>query len=161
MALPARSLQAVHPRDVTLADNARINAGDAIPAHVRRFILLSVTSVPHLEALLLLRENPAQRWNARQVARRLYMKEDTVADLLDALRVKGLIVMDATQVDEAGSGEAPCYIFRPATPALQQMLCDLAHCYSKNLLLVTHLIHSRQGNQAQQFADAFRIGKES
>ena len=47
----------------------------AIPDDLRRFILISIVSVPHLEALLLLRATPHQEWDGQAVSRRLYIPE--------------------------------------------------------------------------------------
>jgi hypothetical protein len=41
------------------------------------------------------------------------------------------------------------------------MLRQLATAYSRDLIGVTDLIHSRTARRAQQFADAFRIRKDS
>ena len=43
----------------------------SIPEDVRRFVLTSIPSVPFLEALLLMRANPAQGWSRDTLARRL------------------------------------------------------------------------------------------
>ena len=41
------------------------------------------------------------------------------------------------------------------------MVEQLATSYRSNLVEVTALIHSRTGRMAQQFADAFKLRKES
>ena len=51
-----------------------------IPEDLRRFILNSIPSVPHLEALLLLRHDPQNTWNAPVIAQRLYIDEKSAAD---------------------------------------------------------------------------------
>ncbi len=56
-----------------------------MPGDVRRFILTSVPSVPYLEAILLLRTDPATAWDGKLVARRLYLAEPQAAGLLQAL----------------------------------------------------------------------------
>lgn len=124
---------------------------EAIPAHVRRFLVLSVASVPHLEAMLLMCEDATRQWDVLRVARRLYMKEDAAATLLQDLHAAGII---------APAGEHN-YIYQPATDELRNTIRDVGACYAKNLRLVTNLIHSRTANQVQQFADAFKLRKDS
>ena len=124
---------------------------EAVPAHVRRFVLLNVASVPHLEAMLLMREDPSRQWDTLRVARRLYMKEDATAAILADLQASGIIVPVGEEI----------FCYRPASEELRNTLTDLAACYAKNLRLVTHLIHSRTASHAQQFADAFKLRKDS
>lgn len=121
-----------------------------LPADVRRFVLTSIPSVPYLEALLLLRANPAQSWDAAQFARRLYVPERTGAELVQLLRDSGI----AAAADEgAGVRYAP-------NAELAELLDRVAQAYATDLLTVTELIHSRIDRRAQRFADAFRFRKE-
>jgi hypothetical protein len=121
-----------------------------LPADLRRFILTSIPSVPYLEAILLLRADPAQAWGAAQLARRLYVPEPTGAELLAQLRGNGI----AAEAEPAGSVR-----YAPA-PDLAVLVDDLAAAYAQDLVAVTRLIHSRIDRRAQQFADAFRFRKE-
>jgi hypothetical protein len=124
-----------------------------LPDDVRRFILTSVPSVPHLEAILLLRGEPAAPWNAAAVARRLYLAEANAAGLLRDLAAAGI----ASAEPEASQA----FRYRPTTPELASMLDAVARAYSANLVGVTDLIHSRVDKRAQQFADAFRWRKDT
>lgn len=121
-----------------------------IDAELRRFILISVPSVPYLEALLLLRENANRGWTPTDLARRLYLNEDIAMKLLNDLRSAGI----------ASPGEAG-FIFQPTTPELRHMLDRLAAAYAQNLIEVTNLIHSYIDKKAQQFADAFKWRQDS
>lgn len=121
-----------------------------LPAEVRRLILTSIPSVPYLEAVLLLRAQPQQPWDAAQLARRLYVPERTGAELLQQLRDNGVAV----------DTRAPGLVCYGPEPGLREVLEDLARCYSANLVTVTDLIHSRIERRAQQFADAFRFRKD-
>jgi Mn-dependent DtxR family transcriptional regulator len=124
-----------------------------IPADIRRFILTSVPSVPYLEAILLLRAEPEAGWDARRLASRLYVGEKQAAELLATLDSGGIV-----RRESQGDGELFCYA--PATE-LRERLDALAQAYSANLVGVTDLIHSRIDKRAQQFADAFRLRKDS
>ena len=125
-----------------------MNPGE-LPADVRRFILTRIPSVPFLEAVLLLRAQPAQAWDASLLARRLYVPERKAQDLLDQLAAAG--------VTAAEGAAAVRYAPREDLAAL---LDALAAAHAADLVAVTALIHSRIDKRAQQFADAFRFRKE-
>lgn len=124
-----------------------------IPPEVRRFILTSVLSVPHLEALLLLRGAEAQAWSAGRLAERLYVGEPVAQGLLDDL-------CKARMVVQRDAPAATLYAYQPQGDTLRGAIDALADAYARNLVEVTHLIHSRLDRQAQHFADAFRWRKD-
>jgi hypothetical protein len=123
-----------------------------IPEDLRRFILTSVPSVPFLEALLLLRADPAHAWQPETLARRLYTRERVAQTLLDDLCTAGIA---------ANTGEAGAYAYQPASVELRDLIDRLADLYAKQLVDVTHLIHSTLDRKAQQFADAFKWRKDT
>jgi DNA-binding IclR family transcriptional regulator len=123
----------------------------AIPDDLRRFILTSIPSVPYLEAILVLRSDTATAWDAPTLARRLYLPEPAAAGLLQAMKAAGIVEQ------EAG---ATAYAYRPG-PELGALLTRLAALYAAELFGVTELIHSKVDRRAQQFADAFRLRKDS
>lgn len=125
-------------------------SNESLPDDIRRFVLTSVPSVPFLEALLLLRSEPQQAWDARSVARRLYVPEHTAEQLLRDVEAAGL----------AEGGEARSWRYGPQSDPLRAMVDRLAHAYTSHLVAVTTLIHSRVDRRAMQFADAFRFKKE-
>jgi hypothetical protein len=122
-----------------------------IPEDLRRFILTSVPSVPFLEALLLLRADPAQAWHAETLARRLYISERVAEALLDDLCKAGI----------AACPGAGGYRYHPAAETLRDRIDELAELYAKHLVDVTNLIHSSLDRKAQQFADAFKWRKDT
>jgi hypothetical protein len=125
-----------------------------LPDEIRRFILNSVPSVPYLEAILLLRTHPDVSWDVRRVAARLYVAERQAAEVLTALTVAGI----AQGEDQ---GDTALFRYAPATAELRERLDALAQAYSTHLVEVTGMIHSRVDKRAQQFADAFRVRKDS
>jgi hypothetical protein len=125
---------------------------EPIPDDVRRFILTGVPSVPYLEAMLLLRNEPERTWDANQVSRRLYMGEKEASAILERLAASGI----AAQV----GGQPATWQYGPRDEALGDIISRLADVYSKQLVEVTHLIHSTVDQSAQQFSDAFRLRKE-
>lgn len=126
-----------------------------IPEQLRRFVLTSIASVPHLEALLLLRSGAQQDWAVHTVAQRLYIGDKLAATLLADLARAGMTVALRNE------GGQPVFRYQPATTALGQVIDALAELYARRLVDVTHLIHSKLERKAQQFADAFTRRKES
>jgi len=124
-----------------------------IPEDLRRFVLTSIPSVPFLEALLLLRADPSQQWESTMLASRLYIRERVASELLADLCTGGI----ARSCDPPA---AHCYRYDPVDAALRDRLDRLADLYARQLVDVTHLIHSSLERQAQQFADAFRLRKD-
>jgi len=125
---------------------------EPIPDELRRFILTSVPSVPFVEAMLLFMAKPDTALSVDEIARGLYMPLSAAAQVIDALRDARIVTAEPGSVD--GSRFAPA-------PELESMLGQLADFYSRDLIGVTDLIHSRTARRAQQFADAFRIRKDS
>lgn len=123
---------------------------DTIPDDVKRFILLGVPSVPYLEAMLLFRADPYAGLSAAEVARRLYLPEATAGELISQLA-------DARVV----AGNAQDGWRYAAAPEQAALIDALARCYSTNLIGVAKLIHAKSDRRAAQFADAFKIRRES
>ncbi|MEW7847418.1 hypothetical protein AB2N08_01855 [Massilia aurea] len=125
-----------------------------IPEDVRRFVLTSVPSVPFLESLLLLRADPDQRWDSALLASRLYISDRVAGELLEDLRTAGM----ARRCD---APHTHCYCYGPVSELLRDKIDLLADVYVSQLVEVTHLIHSTLERKAQQFADAFRLRKDT
>ncbi|HET9715268.1 MAG TPA: hypothetical protein VFP60_03700 [Pseudolabrys sp.] len=124
-------------------------ADDLIPADVRDFILRYVDSVAQWEALLLLRGSPEQEWELSQIAKRLYITEKEAAEVLSLLCEDGFLTV------KGGRFQYGC------ASAEQRNLVDrLAMIYSRHLIPVTKLIHSKPKG-IRQFADAFKFRKDS
>lgn len=128
-------------------------AQQAIPEDIRRFVLTSIPSVPHLEALLLLR-GAVGPWSAAAVAERLYMGERPASVLLDDLCQSGMAM---STIEEFAPTS---YRYQPASELLRTTIDSLAEFYTRHLVEVTHLIHSKHDRKAQQFADAFKWRKD-
>jgi len=126
----------------------------SIPEDLRRFILTSIPSVPFLEAMLLLRADATQQWESAMLAGRLYIRERVASQLLADLCTAGI----ARPCDPPA---AHCYRYAPGSEALRERIDRLADLYARQLVDVTHLIHSSLERQAQQFADAFRLRKDA
>jgi hypothetical protein len=127
-------------------------ARDPIPEDLRRFILTSIPSVPFLEALLVYRGARGEALAPTLLNRRLYVSERVGAEVIEQLVASRFIVPAADP--EVGHRFAP-------EPEAATMIEQLAACYRSNLVAVTALIHSKTGRIAQQFADAFKLRKDS
>jgi hypothetical protein len=123
----------------------------SLPADVTRFILTSIPSVPHLEAILLLRQDPLKDWDAKEAGSRLYIPEKRAEELLQELTQAGMFRSD---------GDPQTYRFLPASAELGELIEKLAEVYAKQIVVVTNLIHSKSSSQVQQFADAFKLRKD-
>lgn len=128
-------------------------ARDAIPDDIRRFVLTCIPSVPYLEAMLLMREEPKKSWDSARLARRLYINKDAAAELLTKLCEAGVLT--------ANDSQAHSYLYHPGSSDLQSLIDRTAVIYSKHLRDVTDLIHSQADIKVQQFADAFKIRKDT
>lgn len=105
-------------------------------------------SVPHLEALLLLRGDSHRPWNATQIAQRLYIDDAAATAILEHLTGVGLI---------ARGPQSNAYRYAPSAPGQAEMADRLADLHAHALVAVTNLIH---GRPAHLFADAFRFRKD-
>lgn len=146
---------------------------DSLPEDVQRFILLGIPSVPYLEALLLMRGDPARTWTCQDVARRLYLSEKAAHSVMVELTASGV----ARNGDASTSGgerqdldnqtsDGTCATmsvhYAPQRPELQAMIDRLADIYPRQIVAVSELIHSKaRHNRAQQFADAFVLRREN
>ena len=124
---------------------------EPIPEELRRFILTSVPSVPFVEAMLVFQAASGAPVGLETVATRLYIPPRGAADIVQQLVAARIV---------APAGEAG-HRFEPGTPELAAMLDQLSLFYRTQLVEVTELIHSRTLRRATQFADAFRLRKDS
>lgn len=122
-------------------------ADELIPAEVQDFVIRYIHSIAQLEALLLLRRSPQEKWTAGAVARRLYTNEKETAELLAQLcQATFLRVSDGT------------YRYDPV-PEHNRVIDHLASIYSRHLIPVTNMIHGK-AHRIRQFSDAFKIKRE-
>jgi len=113
---------------------------------VRRFVLTSIPTVPHMETLLLLWREPGNDWSADGIARRLFIAPSQARELADEL----------CQADLFGCGGEPKHYWcRRDPPSLVQLLGELDVAYARHLRAITSLIHSNLDRKAARFAQAF------
>jgi hypothetical protein len=121
---------------------------EPIPPEVHQFLIRHVDSVAQLEALLLLRAHPGERWTAVRMAARIYTPEGVTAELLARL---------------AGDGFLACaddmYWYDCRDLAASDTIDRLAATYKRHLIPVTNVIHAKP-RRIREFADAFRFRKD-
>jgi predicted ArsR family transcriptional regulator len=118
---------------------------------VIRFILDEIESVPHLEALLLIRTTRPQKWSAEALSKRLYVSKDAVQQVLDDLLRRNLITVDA---------QGPAYFYQAASEEKDLLISRVDQTYRHQLVRITQLIHSKPPAALRDFSRAFRFTKE-
>ena len=124
-------------------------AGDSIPDDVRDFVVKFIDSVAEIEALLLLRRENMLAWSAGSVAERLYVSPDVAAAVLGRLHSHDLL-----------SREGSHYRYACIAPELSDLVDRTADIYARQLIPMTHLIHTKP-SRIRQFANAFKLRKDT
>jgi DNA-binding IclR family transcriptional regulator len=114
---------------------------------VARFIVTRFTTVPHLEAVLLLRASPSNSASTAEIAKALYLPEPAALKIAESLVASGLLAQEANR-----------YRYAPID-ALAALMDEVDAAYATDLVAVTQLIHASEHRSAQHFADAFKIRK--
>ncbi|MEO5820601.1 MAG: hypothetical protein ABIT71_08845 [Vicinamibacteraceae bacterium] len=122
---------------------------DELSARVRGFLERHINTVAELEGLLLVRLDPARRWDAAQLGRRLYVDEGSAWEVLQALHRQGLLVRD-----DGG------FRYAPETETLYDEVNELAGSYPRFLIPITTLIHTKPRAALRGFLDAFRLRED-
>jgi hypothetical protein len=113
----------------------------ALPEQVRRFLLTSIPTVPHLEMLLLLWRDSAQAWSSEAIAARLYISNE-LADR---------IAEDLWKADFFECDGHPKQYRCHRTPSLSALLAAVDAAYSQSLREVSLFIHSNPNRMAVRF----------
>lgn len=108
--------------------------------------------MPHIEALLLLYEQPESHWTVDLVAARLYVASSTATGILEDLGRHGL----AKTI--AGTGPTE-YVYDPEWDASGELMARVAKTYRQSLTAVVTFIHSRASRSVREFARAFEFKK--
>ncbi len=119
------------------------------PPEVERFLLDSIDTVPHLEALLLIFQSPASVWTVTELAARIYVNDKQASGILEDLARRGLI----SRVEQS----PPQYQYVERSAAQTQLLEKVAQSYRTQLVQVTRFIHSNASGSVRDFARAFRL----
>jgi predicted ArsR family transcriptional regulator len=123
---------------------------DGADPAVVQFILDEIESVPHLEALLLVRNSRPRKWTAEDLSKRLYISREGIRILLDDLIRRKLILVE--------SAESTYYY--AASEERDQVIGLVDETYRRQVVRVSQLIHSKPSAAVRDFARAFRFTKE-
>ena len=124
----------VLPDGPTCFSNIFLMKKNDIPPELCRFMQANIPSVPHMEALMLVRASAPSRWCPHSLSRRLYVPMAAAAGVLADLCRSGLLLREA-------ASDAYFYQYR------RDSLCDsveqLAALHATNLVEITALIHTK------------------
>jgi predicted ArsR family transcriptional regulator len=119
---------------------------------VYEFINDKIDSVPHLEALVLLWNSRPVGWTCEELASRLYISADQVADLL-----RDLVRMEF--VTESTSSPAK-FSYVPNSEERNRLMFSIDDAYRKDLVRISNMIHSKASTGVREFARAFQFRQE-
>lgn len=125
----------------------------AIESHIERFLLDSIDTVPHLEALLLIFRSPQVAWTVEDLAARIYVNERQAHGILEDLARRTLIA----RVEQAPVHSSTRYQYTAKSEAQTELLEEVARAYRTQLVQVTRFIHSNASGSVRDFARAFRL----
>jgi hypothetical protein len=119
---------------------------------VYEFILEKIDSVPHLEALVLLWNSRPVWWTREELASRLYVPPEKVAQLLrDLVRI---------QMIEESQTSPPRYSYLAKSEHQNELLRSLDGAYRTDLVRISTMIHSKISPGVREFARAFHLKQE-
>jgi hypothetical protein len=119
---------------------------------LEQLVAQHVASVAALEVLLLLRTSRPRDLDAATVATQLRIDPHFASLQLEALARARLI--------EPTSGD-PRYRYAPETPELEAVVGELETAYARRRVSLVSLIHAAPRDRVRDFADAFRVRKET
>src|ERR1700761_3865666 len=102
---------------------------------VYEFVYDNIDSVPHLEALVLLWNSRPVGWTREELASRLYIPTDQVAELLRDLQRMGLVAETP--------GQSSRFSYIPNSDEQNELMGSLDNAYRKDLVRISTMIHSK------------------
>jgi len=124
-----------------------------VPLEVQQFVLDRIGSIAQLEALLMMRNAPDTWWPASSLAERLYISERACRGELEALKAQGLLFGRHGDIGWQ-------FRYSPSTGELREFVDRLVYYYSKHLVVISNLLHSRPRTRLHEFAEAFSLKKK-
>jgi hypothetical protein len=115
-----------------------------VPDDVARFLRAAISSVQQLEVLLFLREHADRAWTPDEVGAKLRTHAGAAGGCLESLQLLGLSTAGADG-------------FRYDPGARAKLVDQLADLYPTYRTRIVGLIYSEANDDAEAFADAFRL----
>jgi len=125
---------------------------DPIPDEVKHFVETNIDSVDQLEILRILGEHPEKEWRAADLAQEV--QTQAIGSHLAALHGRRLVITMTRGTDLF------CR-YGPGTPELETMMSRLLQVYRERPVTMINLVYARAREVLKNFADAFRLKKES
>jgi biotin operon repressor len=113
---------------------------------VLAFIRTSISSVWALELLLLVKRNKHRAWHANELVTELRSSSTAIKDAIGALRAAGVV-----------GEENGLYRYQPASPALDEMIVEVARMYALKPLVVIKTIAMAPNERLRIFANSFKL----
>jgi hypothetical protein len=126
---------------------------DGISTELKQFIEHHIESVPQLEALLMLRNEPEREWESADISKALYIPEDVAGTLLADFVRRGFAILKPPGKSKV--------VYRPRDQDYLRLVDELHVAYHDRRVAIISLIYSKPLNKVQTFADAFKFGKEN
>jgi hypothetical protein len=123
-----------------------------IPPRVLQFIAERIDTVPQLEALLLLWENPQRQWSEEELAARIYVARQVAATIMQALQRQQLVTAEPASTVR--------YRYNPQWDPSGEVMPEVAATYRRHLVPIATFIHSRASTAVREFARAFDLKKD-
>jgi hypothetical protein len=122
-----------------------------VPPSVLQFIAERIDTVPQLEALLLLWENPQREWSEEELAARIYVARPIAETIMQALQRQQLVTTEPASAR---------YRYNPQWDPSGEVMPEVAAAYSRHLVQLATFIHSRASTAVREFARAFDLKKD-
>jgi DNA-binding MarR family transcriptional regulator len=119
---------------------------------VYEFILENIDTVPQLETLILLWNSRPVGWTCEEMASRLYVPMEDVAQLLRDLVRMGFVA--------ESHARPPRYSYLAKSEEQNALLESLDGAYRRDLVRISTMIHSKTSSGVREFARAFRLRQE-
>ena len=123
-----------------------------IPARVLQFLAERIDTVPQLEAVLLLWEDPQRLWSEEELAARIYVGRPVAATIMQALQRQQLVTVEPSPVVR--------YRYNPQWDPTGEVMPEVAAAYRRQLVPLATFIHSRASTAVREFARAFDLKKD-
>jgi biotin operon repressor len=131
----------------------RFDGEPVVPLEVQQFVLERINSIAQLEALIMMRNAPDMWWSSSSLAERLYISERACRTELEALKAQGLVL---SRQEDIGWQ----FRYSPVSGELREFVDRLVYYYSKHLVVISNLIHSKPRTRLHEFAEAFWLKKK-
>jgi len=119
---------------------------------VYEYILEKLDSVPHLEAAILLWNSRPVGWTAEELASRIYVPPERVAEILQDLLRQQLIQQSAAS--------PPRFSYLPRNDEQNEWMFRVDTAYRREIVRISTMLHSKASPSVREFARAFRFKKD-